>query len=177
MKIFATFLSGLFLLACTRADAPVADQHWEEHVAAEETPVVPEEAPSGAEAVLEDGARLFGAELSEREPLALTALIESPAEYDGQIVQTVGTISAVCERMGCWMEMKADEDGPAIRVPMAGHSFFLPRDVSGARATVEGTVEVAELPADWQEHLEGEGAQAADQTLAISATGVLIHPS
>ncbi|MBW2460924.1 MAG: DUF4920 domain-containing protein [Deltaproteobacteria bacterium] len=126
----------------------------------------------------DSGARLFGTELStDREAVDLAALIASPNDYAGQVVKTEGTISAVCQRMGCWMEMTTAEGGPAVRVPMAGHSFFLPRDVSGARATVEGSFEVAELPAATQEHLREEGAQAADQSLAITATGVLIHAS
>lgn len=124
----------------------------------------------------DSGARLFGAALSaERETVELSALIAAPGDYDGQVVKTEGTISAVCQRMGCWMEMTTAEGGPAIRVPMAGHSFFLPKDVSGARATVEGAFEVADLPQATQDHLREEGAQAADQSLAISATGVLIH--
>jgi|GEM_PF-1727295 len=124
----------------------------------------------------DSGARLFGTELSaDRETVELAALIASPNDYAGQVVKTEGTISAVCQRMGCWMEMTTAEGGPAIRVPMAGHSFFLPKDVSGARATIEGSFEVAELPAATQEHLREEGAQAADQSLAITATGVLIH--
>jgi hypothetical protein len=171
--------------ACDRADSSSQAQAQpttsaeQVAVAEEAAPAAEEEqaAPSGPAPTqtTEDGARLFGDELSDREAVPLATLMESPADYDGQTVRTEGIISAVCQRMGCWMELKAEEDGPAIRVPMAGHSFFLPRDVSGARATIEGTVEVRELPPDWQEHLREEGAQAADQALGINATGVLIH--
>ena len=161
------------VLACVGAESPAAPS---EQVELTQTPPAAV-APGAVEAdpTNADGSRLFGAELSELTPIALTALLDAPADYDGQIVQTEGTISSVCQRMGCWMELRPDEGGAAIRVPMAGHSFFLPRDVSGSRATIEGTVEVQELPEDWQEHLREEGAQAADQSLAISATGVLIH--
>jgi len=72
--------------------------------------------------------------------------------------------------------MEIREQGVApVRVPMAGHSFFLPRDVAGRRATVEGTVSLRELPADERDHLAGEGALATAQPLEISATGVIIH--
>jgi len=191
-KNLAILLSSLFTVAalwgCERADDSAAQAQAVEGAAevaevpaapaAAEAPAAEEAAPSGGPAPTrtnDDGSRLFGDELSEREPIALTSLIEAPGDYDGQVVLTEGVITQVCQRMGCWMELKPSEDGPAIRVPMAGHSFFLPRDVSGARATIEGTVEVEELPEDWQEHLREEGAQAADQNLAISATGVLIH--
>jgi hypothetical protein len=191
MKHFATRLAILYLTlsavaACDRTDAAAeAPPSAPEEVAAavpplEQEAVEPTEAaPTGPAPTrtTEEGARLFGSELSDRTPIALTTLIETPADYDGEVVKTEGVISAVCQRMGCWMELKADDDSPAIRVPMAGHGFFLPRDVSGARATIEGTVEVGELPPDWQEHLREEGAQAAGQALGINATGVLIHAS
>jgi hypothetical protein len=181
-SILAILLLLPFAGACERADASSGAQAQpattaEEVATTEEsTPAVEEEeaAPSGTRTT-DDGARLFGDELSDREAIPLAALMDSPADYDGQVVRTEGIISSVCQRRGCWMELKAEEDGPAVRVPMAGHSFFLPRDVSGARATIEGTVEVRELPPDWQEHLREEGAQAADQALGINATGVLIH--
>jgi len=124
----------------------------------------------------DDGSQLFGAELDEAvASRELSALLAEPAAYDGQVVQTEGVISQVCQRMGCWMELRESESGQAIRVPMAGHSFFLPRDVAGRRATVQGTVEVRELSPAAQEHLRSEGAQVADQTLGIAATAVLVH--
>lgn len=124
---------------------------------------------------LEDGSRVFGSELSDRETTPLATIVQEPDRFDGQVVKTEGTIAQVCQRMGCWMEITAGEGGQAVRVPMAGHSFFLPRDVAGRRATVEGTVEVAELDAETREHLEEEGARAADSALSIAATAVVVH--
>ena len=153
------------------AEAPAAeaDPHADhgEHAAAAEAPEPVRE--------LEDGSRIYGSEPSDRETTELAALMADPGRFAGQVVKTEGEIVQVCQRMGCWMELTAGEDGDAIRVPMAGHSFFLPRDVAGRRATVEGTVEVAELDADTQQHLREEGAQAADQALSIQATAVVVH--
>ncbi|MCZ7681078.1 MAG: DUF4920 domain-containing protein [Sandaracinaceae bacterium] len=82
--------------------------------------------------VLEDGSRLFGSEMSEeREVVPLGTILASPAEYEGQVVKTEGEIAQVCQQMGCWMELRVDENSPGIRVPMAGHSFYLPRDLAG----------------------------------------------
>lgn len=124
--------------------------------------------------VLADGSRLFGAELGEREPVALADITASPDRYAGQVVRTEGTIERVCQRMGCWMELRA-ESTPAVRVPMAGHAFFLPRDVAGRSATIEGRVAVQELSADARAHLESEGALATASALSIDATGVIVR--
>ncbi len=132
--------------------------------------------PSEAEADTEDEPttetpRTFGQPLTVAELTALADITGNPEQFAGQTVKTEGEITQVCQRMGCWMEMR-EGDGPAIRVPMAGHSFFLPRDVAGQRATIEGQVALRELSAAEREHLESEGARAVGQRLQITATGV-----
>jgi hypothetical protein len=147
--------------------------HHEEHAAGgHEAPQ--EEGPQPTR-VLEDGARLFGSELApERATTSLSEITGAPDRFAGQVVRTEGTIERVCQRMGCWMELRA-ENVPPVRVPMAGHSFFLPRDVAGRPATVEGRVEVQPLTEGAREHLESEGAVATASSLAIEATSVVVR--
>lgn len=124
--------------------------------------------------VMDDGARLFGAEPAGTTVTALADIVASPAQFDGQVVSTSGTIERVCQRMGCWMELRG-ENAPAVRVPMAGHAFFLPRDVEGRAATIEGRVAVQELSAEAREHLASEGALATASSLSIDATSVVVR--
>jgi len=137
------------------------------------------EAPANTNpvAVNEDGSRLFGAEITEEQSVTpLADLLTRAAEFNGQVVKTEGVISQVCQRMGCWMELRVDAEGSAgVRVPMAGHSFFLPRDVAGRQAVVQGQLTVAELPEDHQEHLREEGAELATGNVQIEATGVIVR--
>ena len=135
-----------------------------------------EEHADGAEGMAPagDGPTAYGDPLSDRELTPLTAIAGDAQTFAGQVVKTEGEIAAVCQRMGCWMEMRAEGVEP-IRVPMAGHSFFLPKDVSGRHATIEGEVAVRELSEGEREHLESEGALATAQTLQISATGVVLN--
>lgn len=163
--------SGATAAPSTAAAQPAAaaePAHHDEHHAAPSTGPEPTK-------TLEGGARVFGRELSDRQMVALASVMATPASYAGQTIKTEGTIAQVCQRMGCWMELRATDGGEAVRVPMAGHSFFLPRDVAGRRATVEGVVDVEELDAETQAHLREEGAQAAGQALQIEATGVIVH--
>lgn len=135
-----------------------------------------DEAPPEPTRVLEDGSRLFGSELSgERETTPLASIVASPEQFEGQVVKTEGEISQVCQAMGCWMELRPDDESPGIRVPMANHSFFLPRDVAGSRATIEGTVRLEPLSEERRAHLESEGATATAEALSIEATSVVVH--
>ena len=137
-------------------------------------PAAAAEPGAGAPAATGAGEQAFGAPLAgEREPVALSALIDDPAAYTGQVVRTEGEISAVCQNMGCWMELREGE-GPAVRVPMAGHAFFLPKDCQGEPAEVEGTVVLAELSPEMRAHLGSEGATALASTVSIDARGVTL---
>ncbi len=160
------------LAACGNREerqAPI-ENAGETHAAAE-----PEAAPEQARTT-SDGTRVFGADVDpSRTVTPLSTLLASPQQYAGQVVKTEGTISAVCQRMGCWMELRDGEGGPTVTVPMAGHSFFLPRDVSGKHATVEGRVRVETMDEATQDHLREEGASAAvAQAFQIDATGVVV---
>jgi hypothetical protein len=151
--------------ACGASSAPAASEP-EHHETAAREPI----------RTLDDGSRLFGSEMTEeRQVTALSEIMASPDQFANQVVKTEGEIASVCQRSGCWMEIRANADSPGIRVPMAGHSFFLPPDLAGARATIEGTVTVAALSEEDRAHLESEGATAADQEISIEATAVLVH--
>lgn len=122
-----------------------------------------------------DGTRIFGAELDSAHPLvALAQLAQTPSEFEGQTIRTRGTVNRVCQRMGCWIEL-VDPAGAQVRVPMAGHAFFLPRDVQGHEAEIDGTVRVAALSAEQRAHLASEGALVTHDALSIDALAVAIH--
>lgn len=132
-------------------------------------PPAVESEPAGSE-------RTFGTAPDESRPItALSSILAEPERFRDQVVRTEGEIAQVCQRMGCWMELREDANGPAVRVPMAGHSFFLPRDVSGRRAMLEGRVAMRELSAGERAHLESEGASATASALSIEASGVVVR--
>ncbi|MEZ4256155.1 MAG: DUF4920 domain-containing protein [Polyangiales bacterium] len=121
------------------------------------------------------GSRVFGAELAANGTvIALADVVRDSAKYNGKVVRTEGTITKVCQAMGCWMEMRAD-GAPNVRVPTAGHSFFLPQDVAGHRVTVEGTVKVQPLDEETKKHLESEGAEATGNEVSIAATSIVVQ--
>lgn len=78
----------------------------------------------------------FGASITESNTTTLASLVSEPGRYSSKTVRTEGTVSAVCQSMGCWMEI-ADESGQA-HIKMAGHAFFIPKDANGHHAVVQG---------------------------------------
>lgn len=110
----------------------------------------------------------FGRELSDAVGVTdLNSLLSAPETYAGKLVKTEGQISAVCQARGCWMELRSEGNTP-LRVPMAGHSFLVPRDSAGKRAVVEGKISLRPLTDSMREHLRREGASVAATSMAVS---------
>jgi hypothetical protein len=121
------------------------------------------------------GERVFGAGLKLEGPaLEVAKVLEDPAAHVGKVIQCEGTIARVCERMGCWMELQGPTAEKGLRVPMAGHSFFMPQDIVGHRAVVEGELTALGLSPAARAHLESEGLKSAGP-LSLAATGVVVR--
>lgn len=169
----------LGLAACapqesSEAAEPAPPEAPAETATAEVAPAEAAEPVAEGEGAADPDQTVFGAGVTDRELTPLSELTTSPERFAGQVIKTEGEITAVCQRMGCWMEMRGEEGAPTVRVPLAGHNYFLPRDVSGRRATIEGQVAIRELSDAEREHLASEGAQAVATALQVSATGVVL---
>src|SRR5262249_48309052 len=123
-------------------------------------------APSAAPAA--SSSLKLGAPIRASQKVALASIAKDPAKYANSTVTTEGRVTAVCQAMGCWMEI-ADTAGEA-HVRMSGHSFFIPKSASGRRAIVQGTV----LAKPDNGECEQEAAEATGKVVKIEldATGV-----
>jgi hypothetical protein len=68
----------------------------------------------------------------------LADIAKDPAKYANRTVTTTGKVTAVCQEMGCWMEIKDASNGAHLR--MHGHSFFVPKTANGRQARVQATL-------------------------------------
>ncbi len=140
-------------------------------------------AASGAETAAEaTGERVYGQRPEDRvEQVALADIVAAPEQWAGKVVRVEGTIGKVCEKKGCWMDLRQGET--TVRIPMAGHSFFLPQDVIGHEAVVQGTVRLVEEEGEGDaegeeahEHAEGEACNHTEgRKVIVEATGVLVR--
>ena len=113
----------------------------------------------------------MGAPITAGAPVvALAAVVKDPASYKGKPFVTTGTVTAVCQQMGCWMEIK--DDATEAHIKMAGEKFFVPKTSAGHKARVQGTlVEVAGGDVECAEEAAAQtGKQVAK--VQLEATGV-----
>jgi hypothetical protein len=94
------------------------------------------------------------------------------ADYKGKTFATTGTVTAVCQEMGCWMEIKDDSGQAHIR--MHGHSFYVPKTSPGHHARIQATlVPSKEAESDCTEEASKQMGHPVAK-LELDATGVEI---
>ena len=106
--------------------------------------------------------------LTEATPVA--AILDRPEDYLGQRVLIEGRVVDVCDRMGCWMDVVAGEDGRVIQVKVDDGVIVFPVEAKGRLARVEGTVEKLELTHD--QALEAARHRAEEQGVEPDLTEV-----
>jgi hypothetical protein len=121
--------------------------------------------PSASASAPPKGTLAIGERITQ--PLVqLTDIATNPDRYANRVVATSGTVTAVCQEMGCWMEIR-DASGRA-HVRMHGHSFYVPKTASGHVARVQATVVPSAAGGD-EDCAEGKSQVAKVQ---LDATGV-----
>jgi hypothetical protein len=115
---YLLLLAGPLLLACGRYDSGGP-------------------APAASASAPAKGTLLLGERITSP-AVPLSDIAKNPGKYANRTVATTGKVTAVCQEMGCWMEIR-DESGQA-HVRMHGHSFFVPKTASGHVARVQATV-------------------------------------
>lgn len=93
-----------------------------------------------------------------------------------------GKIDAVCQKKGCWMELKGN-NGDIVRVTFKDYGFFMPLNASGRTAIVDGKakVEVTSVQ-DLKEYAKDDGKSKEEiaaiteplKELVFEAHGVII---
>jgi len=110
----------------------------------------------------------FGSEISLEEKTNISDILNSPEDYLDQKVLVEGEVLDVCQKMGCWMELKSDVEGEKIKVKVKDGDIIFPVEAKGQTALVEGTVYKIELTqeeaAEYLEHVAEEQNQEFDSS-------------
>ena len=108
----------------------------------------------------------------------LDQIAASPDKFTGKAVRVKGNVDKVCQAKGCWMALKGPSGKHSARITFKDYAFFVPKDIMGRTASVEGTVELKKLSKAMREHLaKDEGTDIAnvpEVELRMVATGVEI---
>ena len=127
-----------------------------------------------------EGGMLYGKSIDPTsKTVSYTELVAGMSESNGKIITVKGTVSEVCQAMGCWMTMT--ENGATTRVKTQ-HEFLLPKDVAGREAIVTGKFNITEISEDDARHFNEESPNpkksedivGPQKAYEIEATGIVI---
>jgi len=167
-KMFLVASCATLLFACggnANQQAPVADSL--------------QTAPN---ANAETTASFYGEKITEDSAVAIGELTALMGDKTEMPIKITGEISDVCQKKGCWMEIK-NPNGEAVRVTFKDYGFFMPKDAAGRTAIMDGIakVEITSI-ADLKEYAKdaGEDKAALDaitepkKELVFEANGVIL---
>jgi hypothetical protein len=121
----------------------------------------------------------FGAGVTLKDATPIAKLFESPAGFVGKTVRVEGVVSAVCEEMGCWMELKDEQSGRSIQLKVDDGVIVFPVTAKGKKATGEGTFEAigANDPQAMEAATKDDPQHKAMQAMKyrIKATGAVVY--
>lgn len=114
------------------------------------------------------------------EASTLYAMLEGK---DSVVVKVKGVVNQSCKKKGCWMKMDIGE-GQDMRVSFKDYGFFVPTNLGGETATIEGVAKITTTSVDDLKHFAQDGGQSEEEIAAITepevsisyvATGVIIE--
>lgn len=117
----------------------------------------------------------YGSEITLQEKTNISDILNSPEDYVDKKVLVEGEVIDVCQKMGCWMEIKSEVEGEKIKVKVKDGDIVFPVEAKGKSALVEGTVYKIELSqeeaVEYYQHIAEENDKEFDPS---TVTGPVI---
>ena len=137
-----------------------------------------------AGSVLAGDSTKYGEGVTLEKAVSIEQLLASPADYLGQEIRVDGTITGVCKKRGCWMQV-TDEKGNGVRIKVEDGVIVFPATSMGNTASAQGVFEgiPAAVQAKKHEGKEHEGEKhescdskpQAEMIYFIKGTGAVIE--
>lgn len=80
----------------------------------------------------------YGEEIEEEGGISVDELMNKMEEEDEVKTKVRGEIEEVCQKRGCWITLPFDDGKDNMRVRFKDYEFFLPKDIAGQEAVLEG---------------------------------------
>ncbi|HMN89551.1 MAG TPA: DUF4920 domain-containing protein [Saprospiraceae bacterium] len=126
----------------------------------------------------------FGESVTAEGAMRYEELLTQIRNQDSMAVKVLGTVEAVCQMKGCWMNIVSGKDGdPVMMVKFKDYGFFVPKDIAGRQVIMQGYAYREVTPVDELRHYAEDAGKSAAEIEAITepreelkfmASGVLL---
>lgn len=118
-------------------------------------------------------AATFGAAVDKTKLVAVADILAKPQSYLQQQVTVKGTVAAVCQKKGCWMQFAAVANQPTFRVKVKDGDMVFPVSAKGKTAYASGKLVPIEMDLessrDYLAHKAEEQGEAFDPNSVTQA--------
>lgn len=111
----------------------------------------------------------FGASITMEEAISYDQLLKEMEGSDSLEVKVMGTVEAVCQAKGCWMNIVSDKaDQPSMFVKFKDYGFFVPKDIAGQKVVMEGYAYKEVTSVDELRHYAEDAGKSKEEIKAIN---------
>jgi hypothetical protein len=96
----------------------------------------------------------FGKGVDLTQATAIADLAAKPDQFYGKTVRVDGTVTAVCENMGCWMQLEDPASKKSVRIKVDDGVIVFPLTAKGKKASAQGVIEKVDAAAEAAHHAE-----------------------
>lgn len=124
----------------------------------------------------------FGDKVSADGAISYKQLLKELQGKDSVAVKVVGTVEAVCQMKGCWMNI-TEANQPQMMVKFKDYGFFVPKDIAGRKVVMQGFAYREVTPVDELRHYAEDAGKSKEEIekitqpkeeLKFMASGVLL---
>jgi len=120
----------------------------------------------------------YGDGVTLKEATPIPQLLAHPDDYIGKKIRVDGVVAAVCQEMGCWIELQDAAGGKGLRFKVEDGVIVFPVSAKGKKASAEGTFEKLDL-AKATEHqaadMKADPNAGTTVTYLVRATGAIVY--
>ncbi len=128
------------------------------------------------------GHKFYGDSIEEAGAIDAEKLLAMMKGKDSLQVKVEGEINSSCTKKGCWMKMDVG-NGKEMHVKFKDYGFFVPKNLNGETAVIDGYAKVETMEVAEQQHLARDAGKTEKEVAAITepkvsltyvASGVII---
>lgn len=116
----------------------------------------------------------YGDTISPEGAVAAEKLTALMGQKDSLQVKVVGTINSSCSKKGCWMKMDLGS-GQEMRVSFKDYSFFVPKNLNGEKAIIDGYAHIDTLDVAYLRHLAEDAGKSKKEIEAITKPEISLN--
>jgi hypothetical protein len=132
---------------------------------------------SSTSPALPNGERI-GAEVRPQTPVRFAVVDATPKQYFDKTLLVEANVKAVCQKMGCWMQVEDEGHTAMVRWESGcGGKYAFPKDAAGKRVLIQGSFypkHIDEADAKHMEEEAGHKLSIAREGYEFNASSVII---